>query len=140
MNIEHIEHIATCRKEAQDYPVTFAPPELPDVRQPISSVSRIDLAHDWALVELSEASVLRAQAAISKDALLQNMVLPTRSKSITADTDVMVIKGYSSISKGSISSSTTMMRLQPRASFQEVWTVRLTGDGSLGKCSKVLSD
>jgi hypothetical protein len=128
------DQITTYSKEAQNNAIVF---EIDETRcpryEPISSVSKTDLARDWALVELTEASVLRARAAISKDVLFQDIILPTRFQSIPAnDTEVMVIKGYSGISKGRLSSSSTMMRLQPRGTFQEVWTVRLAGEGTLG--------
>ena len=102
----------------------------------VSSFSRSDVTCDWAPVELSETSVLQAQAAVSKDSLLRYVVLPTRFVSCTPrnDTEIVAIKGCRGISKGGISYSTTMMRLHPRVTFQEAWAVRL--DGPLGRCSK----
>ena len=117
----------------------FGLPEPKQLGQLISSFFTTDLARDWALVEFSKASVERSQVAISKVGLLQYVALPTRFESIPENgAEVVVVKGYSGISRGSISSSTTLMKLQPRGTFQEVWTVRLDGDGKLGKFSNFL--
>lgn len=97
-----------------------------------SSILGTQLGLDWALIELSEISSLNARNTIAKNELLKNVVVPRRIVSrLERDAAIVAIKGYSGISRGSISSSTTMMRLSHRSTFQEVWTVRL--DSPLGK-------
>jgi hypothetical protein len=85
---------------------------------------------------------MQAQPAIRKDSLLENILLPTlfTNSPPRNEREIVAIKGFSGISRGSISSSTTMMRLQPRGTFQEVWTVRLDDDNTLGRHPKPFSN
>jgi hypothetical protein len=53
---------------------------------------------------------------------------------IERDAAIVALRGHSVISRGSISSSTTMMRLPHDIRFQEVWTVRL--DSPLSKLKR----
>jgi hypothetical protein len=102
----------------------------------ISSVSLdSQLGLDWALIGFDENRIEEAQSASRKIALLENINLPKRVvPRLERDGTVVVIRGHGVIARGSISSSTTMMRLPHDKRFQEVWTVRL--DNSLSKLKR----
>jgi hypothetical protein len=99
-----------------------------------SSMLGDNLGFDWALIELSEATVQTAQNAIARTRQLRNLPLPQQGQTpvshLEREAMVVTIKGYSGISWGKISPSTTMMKLSHDSSFQEVWTIRL--EGSVG--------
>jgi len=105
---------------------------IPKFSEPTAPLISSTKGYDWALLELSEASVVQANEAFWKNESLSNLALPHQLASKpTAATDVVAIKGYSGISKGILSSSTTMMKLAQSGKFHEVWTVRF--DSPLGK-------
>ncbi|KAH6664905.1 hypothetical protein B0J14DRAFT_681363 [Halenospora varia] len=88
--------------------------------------------HNWALVELSQTSVLEAEEAFSKNESFRELALPQRiAAKPTTDTEVVAIKGYSGISRGTLSFGTSMMKLPHSSKFHEVWAVRF--DGALVK-------
>jgi hypothetical protein len=114
-----------------------------DFRVPIKlgdlSVSSVimdsHLGFDWALISLDENGIEDARKASLKATLLKNIVLPKRvMPRIERDAAIVALRGHSVISRGSISSSTTMMRLPHDIRFQEVWTVRL--DSPLSKLKR----
>ena len=100
-----------------------------------SAMQDLQLGRDWALIAFDENGLEEAQSGGLKAALLENIVLP---KSVVAhlerDASIVALRGHGVISRGSISSSTTMMRLPHDNHFQELWTVRL--DSPLSKLRK----
>jgi hypothetical protein len=102
----------------------------------VSSIIGTQLGHNWALIELSDKGLLDARSAlpcggIPKGIALRKRIVPSLENAAA----VVAIKGYSGISRGTISASTTKMRLPHSNLFQEVWTVRL--DNAIGKSRNI---
>jgi hypothetical protein len=87
------------------------------------------------LIALNDNALREVQARSLKAGLFENIVLPKRVvPRLERDAAIVALRGHGVISRGSISSSTTMMRLPHDNRFQELWTVRL--DSSLSKLKR----
>ncbi|KAF8859609.1 hypothetical protein BDZ45DRAFT_353474 [Acephala macrosclerotiorum] len=107
-------------------PIPRSSAEPTEVSKPFATST--EAGQDWALIELSETSVLEAKNAVLKDNSLNGLALPQRLASKpTKDTSIVAIKGCSGLSKGILSPSMTMMKLPHSRKFHEVWIVRLDG-------------
>jgi len=94
--------------------------------------SDMQLGLDWAIVKLSESAILDARTSRMKNKSSKNVALSgTIIPKLENAANILAYTGYNGVVKGTISPSTTMMRLSPRSNFQEVWTVRL--DSPLSK-------
>jgi hypothetical protein len=106
-----------------------------------SASSDSQLGLDWSLIGFDETGIKKAQKASQSSARLASIILPKRvAASPEYDSTIVVLKGHGVISRGSISASTTMMRLPHDKRFQEVWTIRLDSPLSKLKNSLISSD
>ncbi|KAF4627488.1 hypothetical protein G7Y89_g10667 [Cudoniella acicularis] len=97
-----------------------------------TSIKGCQLGLDWALIEILNLSTLRNRHSTRSDELLRGVSPRRFVQKLERDAAILAITGFSGIFRGRISSTTTMVRLSPRSTFQEVRTLEaIPGHGLL---------
>jgi hypothetical protein len=90
-----------------------------------SSLNGADLGLDWALIELLNQSVYKAQHDKGLAGIGTGLSVPRwLSSNPTTSISVSAATGFSGCISGVLLPGSTMMRLTPRGKFQEVWSVQ----------------